>query len=170
MLKAPFITNRNHFHSYPSDAESAVMNLKGIHNKIHVSKACFSVPYVMLQERAICNNEVKLVFLDGVYHHIMSSTIKAVTMSLTGVTEGQIIQFATSVVQSLAGHEHYILDGLVRVDVFKDNEGELVVNELESLEARSFTLNEALASSTQEFLEQYWEKKLYTMIKQFRGE
>jgi len=168
-MKAPFITNRNHFHSYPSDAASAIMNLKGIHNKIHVTKSCFDVPYVMLQERVKCNNEVKLVFLDGVYHHTLSCTTKTITMSLAGVTDAELVHFATTVMQSLAEHDEYILDGLVRVDVFKDNDGELVVNELESLEARTFTLNEGLANATQDFLEQYWEKKLYNFFKHFRG-
>jgi hypothetical protein len=32
-------------------------------------------------------------------------------------------------------HDHYILDGVVRVDVFKNGDGNLIVNELESLEA-----------------------------------
>ena len=166
-MKAPFITNRQHFHSYPKNAEAAIQSFKSIHNKIAVDNTCFLVPYVMLQERVSPNKEVKMIFLGGKFHHITSTSIGNVVMSLAGYSRNDLIVFATSVMAFVALHAEYILDGLVRIDIFKDNAGKLVVNELESLEARSFSANDQINSSCERFLSEYWEKIIFRSINEF---
>jgi hypothetical protein len=163
-MKAPFVTNRKHFHYYPKTGEAAISCFRSAYKKIYITKNCFAVPYVMLQERVKVNKEVKLIFLDGIYHHSMSCAISSVSMSFTGVSHDELIIFANSVLESISAHEEYIIDGLVRVDIFRNNDGELVVNELESLEARYFTSTASHLASCERFLEEYWEKKVYSCI------
>ena len=112
------------------------------------------------------NREVKIVFLGGEYGHIMSCAVSSVQKSLPGIDQDVLIGFAKDVMRRIATHHEYIVDGLVRVDVFKNNDGELVVNELESLEARYFTHGNKL-QECQLFLEQYWERKILICIRDF---
>ena len=166
-MKAPFVTNRKHFHYYPKDADAAILFLKSAYKKIYIKKNIYAVPYLMLQERVRCNTEVKLIFLNGVYHHTVSCAVNSVQMSFTGVTTAQLLDFASSVMRSISDREEYIIDGLVRVDLFRNNDGELVVNELESLEARYFTTTANCLISCENFLKEYWEKKIYSCIDSF---
>ena len=113
------------------------------------------------------NREVKLIFLNGEYSHSLSTTVSSVKMSFPDIDETDMIAFATSVLQTVAQHDEYILDGLVRVDLFRNDEGELVVNELEGLEARFFTTVTNKLTDCQHWLENYWEKKILTCIETF---
>jgi hypothetical protein len=81
-------------------------------------------------------------------------------MSLPGISNAELIEFADSAMDAIASHEAYIVDGLVRVDVFKNNTGKLVVNELESFEAIYYTRT----FNAEHFLEEYWERKIYDAI------
>lgn len=83
---------------------------------------------------------------------------------MPGVENAKLVDFAKSVMQCIAAHDEYILNGLVRVDVMQNNEGQLVLNELESLEARHDTLDETLSAECYSFLFQYWEKTIYECI------
>ena len=167
VMKAPFVTNRKHFHYYPKDGDAAIAFLKCSYRKMYIKKNIFAVPYLMLQERVKNNTEVKLIFLNGIYHHTMSCAVSSVQMSFTGISAAQLIDFANSVMESISAHEEYIVDGLVRIDLFRNNAGELVVNELESLEARYFTLDSNILASCVTFLQEYWEKKIYSCIDSF---
>lgn len=60
---------------------------------------------------------------------------------------------------------HFTLDGLVRVDLF-DNNGQLVVNEFEGLEANCFSTKIVEEGLLIGQLEQYWEDKIYEGIAQ----
>ena len=116
----------------------------------------------MFQERVVCNNEVKVCFLDKQYSHI--AVIDRSKKSLTGFTRDEIILFAYHALQSLVHLEDvFILDGLVRVDIFKSNEGHLVINELESLEA-DYNGHHREMSQTDIFLSTYWEKAIYKCL------
>ena len=57
----------------------------------------------------------------------------------------------------------YMLDGLLRIDVFKTKDNRLVVNELESLEAEYFG-DDVEEARFNEFLKSYWEKKIYDCL------
>ena len=105
-----------------------------------------------------------MVFLGGKYHHTCSFAERNICKSLCGFSHDDLVTFATDCIRSVSMHNEYILDGLVRVDIFKNNEGTLVVNELESLEARYFTVNTTELGSSMKFLEDYWERKIYEYI------
>ena len=154
MLKAPFVTNRNRFHHYVDDWNEILHMLAKIQHDMFVKKDCFVVPYIMLQER-VDNREIKMVFLNGTYSHMITCSTGKIVKSFSGYSENDIISFGESVLSIIAA------TGLVRVDIFKLSDGKLVVNELESLEARFFSTEEERVSKCCHFLESYWEKKLY---------
>lgn len=49
VLKAPYVTNRMLFHTYPTDVDSVMKNIRIARNKMFVKKICFVVPYLILQ-------------------------------------------------------------------------------------------------------------------------
>jgi hypothetical protein len=85
-------------------------------------------------------------------------------MSITGISKSELVAFAESVMQCISVHDEYIMNGLVRVDVMQNNAGQLVLNELESLEARHDSLDPGLSVSCSNFLSEYWEKVIYERI------
>jgi hypothetical protein len=117
----------------------------------------------MLQER-VDNREIKAVYLNGTYNHMMTCTTGRVVKSFSGYSNNDIISFGKRAISVVAATGQFITDGLVRVDIFKDSDGKLVVNELEGLEARFFSTELAKVSRCYDFLESYWEKKLYEYL------
>jgi hypothetical protein len=165
-MKGPFITNHKHFHSNKLSNTDAILNhIRTVVGKIDgVSKqpSCYEIPYMMLQRRLIDHSEVKLVFLDKEYSHSVRSNTTC--MSFKGTTQEELVTFGNSVFEILKMHEHrFIFDGLFRIDVFKTEDGKLVVNELESLEAEYFG-SDVEEARVAEFLKSYWEKKIYDCI------
>lgn len=59
--------------------------------------------------------------------------------------------------------KHFALDGLVRVDIFNNN-GTLVVNEFEGIEAVYFAKNVVEEMRVSRDLEKFWEDKIYACI------
>ena len=88
-------------------------------------------------------------------------------MSLSGFRHEDLVRFGQCVMNCVSVHDEYVLDGLVRVDIMRNNQGELVLNELESLEARHDTLDPVLSVSCSNFLSEYWEKVIYECIYKF---
>jgi len=164
VMKAPNITNGLHYQRNVKDVSSALKHVYKVRKVMYDSKTCYAVPYIMLQVRIVDNKEVKLIFLGGEFHHIMSCSMSNVVTRLHGFCDNDLISFATAAIRHLSEHSEYILDGLVRVDIFKNNEGNLVVNEFESLEARYFTGNASVHGNCCTFLEKYWKKKIYQSI------
>lgn len=121
-------------------------------------------PYVIMQERVIDNAEAKLVFCNKEFKHFYGQSSKN-PHSLSPFTSNDLVAFATTVLESLTCKESvFMIDGLVRVDLFKNNEGKLVVNELESLDASYEGSNKTSNDETFSFLEMYWEQKIYECI------
>ena len=58
VLKAPYVTNKMHFHSYPKDVASAMNSIGRACKKMFVSRACFRVPYFILQVINNCHNYI----------------------------------------------------------------------------------------------------------------
>jgi hypothetical protein len=161
-MKAPFVTNRLHFHSYPDNAVEAFKHLQIVRKKIFgESRESSAVPYIMLQVRMKDNREVKLVFLGCQFQYVMSCSVRTVVMSLTDHSDEELILFATNALQRISKHDEYIVDGLVRVDIFSNNDDNLVVNELESLEARWFSKNDKHLANCATYLQNYWENMIY---------
>ena len=163
-MKAPTITNKQHYHSYPKNANEACRHLQTARNKIFETNESFAVPFMMLQVRLDPVKEVKLVFMGGEFQYIMASGVSNVYMSLKGHTTKQLIEFATSAIQRVSRHDEYILDGVVRVDLFQNNDGKLVVNEFESLEARRYASCHVEFDKLTALLDTYWEKMIYKAI------
>jgi hypothetical protein len=87
-----------------------------------------------------------------------------VRLSLPGISQPALLAFGTSIIKCISEHDEFILSGLVRVDIMVNNEGHLVLNELESLEARHDTLEPNLSASCFSILSEYWEKVIYECI------
>jgi hypothetical protein len=168
VLKAPFTTNSNYYKTYPGSADSALKNIQSVYKKMFPPPPqCPSgiiVPYMMLQVRVTKSVEAKLIFHNGVFHHFLSPSSKAITASFPGFSSDDVVNFASTAVQHLSSNDENIVDGLLRVDIFKNDEGKLVVNEFESLEARYFSTQQAIMMETEKFLNNYWEKKIYSSI------
>jgi hypothetical protein len=165
IIKSPFSTNSKYYKKYVNNIEQAMGYVKSIcRDMFHPKSQRCILPYVMLQERVTHNNEVKVCFLNKRYSHI-ASVARSVRSFPGFFTEAEIILFAHGALMSLTHLEDVlILDGLVRVDVFKSNQGILVVNELESLEADFGATNFPAVSETEHFLAEYWEQHIYECI------
>ena len=55
---------------------------------------------------------------------------------------------------------YFILDGLVRVDIFK-YQNRLVVNEFEGVEAAYFSANDKLKNDADNSMKEYWKEKYF---------
>jgi hypothetical protein len=167
-MKAPFTTNKQRFHYYvDGDVTAIVQIISRLLKEMYVEKTSQEIPYIMLQERLMDNREIKAVFLGGKYHHMLSCETANVVKSLPGFTHDEVVEFATSALNLMSQDDTSLLDGLARVDIFKGSEsskGRLVVNEIESLEARFFSKHESEMFECYTFLEDYWERKIYHLL------
>lgn len=139
-----------------------------VSNSYHHAKPAISeLPYLMLQERVMKNAEAKLVYFDGVFSHVagMGSSSKRAN-SFPGYPTASLAHFGATIIEKLRdSDEPFILDGIVRIDVFKSNDGHLVVNEVESLDASFACGNKNRGDDRmRNYLEDYWERKVYTCI------
>ena len=167
VLKAPFTTNSKHYLYYPKNAEEAVAHVISVAKRsFHDAKPGIkNLPYLMLQRRVNDKTEVKLVFFNGVFSHIANGVGKSA--SLQGYSTLDLANFACGIIDRLSKSSSvpFILDGLIRVDLFKGNEGELVVNELESLEAMYSSQSCSNGEDRiDNHLAYYWEMILYELI------
>ena len=115
----------------------------------------------------MCNDEVKMVFLNKKFSHFsVDGKNRAVKLSLQGYDRDELINFGLQVIQKVEERSNNacIVDGLFRVDVFKGNNGSLVVNELETMDLEYFSRVEQNPLSVLMFLQYYWEKKIYDCI------
>ena len=166
IMKAPFVTNRLHYHSrILYNISDIIQHLCTVNRKMYITKESFIIPYIMLQVKVACNNEVKVIFLDGEFNHIMSANISNVVKSLPSFDKQQIIKFAADALECVSHHNQYILDGLVRVDIFENDASKtMVVNELESLEATFYAVNQLEINNCHAFLLSYWEEKILLSV------
>lgn len=172
ILKAPFTSNSRHFKRYINSSLQADVHIAKIHSGFWGKEkfnchhhVCYIIPYMMLQERVVDNGEVKMCFLGGVFHHFVSIGNSGVRRKFSGYSETELVEFATAVMAALRGRNEYILDGLVRVDLFYNRrEDRLVVNELENLEAVYYSANHSEQCNADCWLRQYWKNKIYHCV------
>ena len=114
----------------------------------------------------MCNDEVKMVFLNKKFSHFcVDGKNRAVRLSLHGYEKEDLIKFGLQVMRKVEDRSTAcIVDGLFRVDVFKGNNGSLVVNELETMDLAYFSRIEQHSLTVLMFLQYYWEKKIYDCI------
>ena len=77
-----------------------------------------------------------------------------------------LISFGNACLEALKGSssDKFVLDGLVRIDIMMSNDGNLVLNEFEGIEAVYFSADEVQERTVDCFLEKYWEEKIYDCI------
>lgn len=161
IMKPGYTANALHFNKFVKTENDVQKYLERVRSDIFGDRpTCYEIPYTMLQVRVMDRSEVKIVFLNKEFSHICSSSTALIKKNLQGFTQSELITFATEALHLLPDDE-YILDGLTRVDIFKSNEGTLVVNEFESLEAGHFTTKATTLHNLQCFLHSYWEGKIY---------
>jgi len=167
VMKAPFTTNKQHFYKYDICTPSAALrHINTVHRKLWGPiPECYEIEYLLLQERVKNNKEAKLCFFGGEFHHFTMGSAGNLKQSFPEYSSDDLIQFATLALQSVSRHPEYLLDGLVRVDLFfSENDQKLVVNEFESLEASFLTTKHDVQMKASAWLKRYWEKKIYTCI------
>ena len=171
ILKSPYVAHSMHFQkSVVTTATEAIKHIRAVwkdlfgHDNL---RTCYVIPYLMLQERVINNSEAKLVHLNGCFHHFATARNSNLKQSFTDrstnkqVTSAQIIDFAAEAVAFLRNQEGNILDGLSRIDIFyNESVKQLVVNEVESLDAVYFTTNHNVQCTTDQWLTKFWECKI----------
>ena len=163
ILKSPFITNSKNFKSFVRSAQEAQAAFRLFYRRQYVdAPECYIIPYFMLQEKVSDNREARLCFLDGTFSHFVVIGGKSVN-SLKHYCATDLIDFASSVFLLLKDEPTFILDGLVRIDIFEDDDERLVVNELESLDAR-YTASREFDAKVASFLMDYWERHIYMAI------
>ncbi len=127
---------------------------------------CYNIPYLMLQIRVENNTEVKLVFFNKKFCHC--ANLPKTAKSLPSYSTEAIVQFCYEVLESLVPFEDiFILDGLVRIDVFESDDGKLMVNELESLEADFVSSDISEVINVENMMKQYWKDKIFESMIHF---
>jgi hypothetical protein len=134
--------------------EAAVIGkLNSIHNAILEGRA-LEIPYTMMQPRMHCRTEVKVACFNGTAMYIAKTLYDGPGIG----TQAEMLEFAERAIRDLkSACPDAIVDGLVRVDIFKTKTGKLVVNEFESLEADYSHSKEGDLST---MLSLYWYDKM----------
>jgi len=113
------------------------------------------IPYCMVQPRLENTKEYKIVFIGETFSH----TIPNAKGTGEGFCEEPILRaFAEAALVSIKSScAETITDGLFRVDIMKRANGNLVVNEFESLEAIAYSkMHHSHEQLIVSFLENYW--------------
>jgi hypothetical protein len=130
VVKMPFVTNGDKMH-----------HCKTLEMVIHTIKnypiLASGIPYCMVQPRLENTKECKLVFIGGKFSHIIPNS----KGTGEGFCEDCVLKaFAEVTISSIKSScPETIIDGLFRVDIMKRANGNLVVNEFESLEAIAYS-------------------------------
>ena len=112
-----------------------------------------SVPYCIIQPKLKNGKEYKVVCLNHKASHIK---IKNNHISTGFSNSEELHKFAEDSIQLLEDELHStILNGLVRVDIMLRNDGKMIVNEFESLEAE-FVKSAITDNCVVTFIENYW--------------
>ncbi len=162
MLKLPYTTNKE-FVRYPMSVDKILSVF---------STACAKyfgqIPYIMLQPCMQNRKENKVVTVNGKALYISENKTKAGSQYSFPPHHSNLFTFAEHAVRELKiADPSFHADGLVRVDVFQNQVGELIVNEFESLEAyyhSSAIIGMTEEASVTEWLTEFWRLKLKMFI------
>jgi len=148
IVKLPFVTNGDKMHT----CKTLEMVVHTIEN---YPISASGIPYCMVQPRLENTKEYKLVFVGETFSHIIPNA--------KGTGEGfcdenLLKAFAVAAIVSIKSScPETITDGLFRVDIMKRANGNLVVNEFESLEAVAYSrMHRSHEQLIISFLENYW--------------
>ena len=124
------------------------------------------IPYVMVQPCLKNRMEYKIVCRDGKACYVSSPAQKAGHRSAFSLAPHVgILAFAEHAIQVLKANIPATLsDFLIRVDVMQMNDGTLVVNEFESMEALYTSRPAEAEHFTYQWLEAYWARQLERLL------
>ena len=113
-------------------------------------------PYVMLQPKMKSVKESKVILFNGKPMFQCTTTKGGISKHIK--TKVEVFEFAKRAFDALKINTSgaFLSDGVSRVDMFINNSGDLVVNEVENLDA-NFSSNSLDYSLTGEFLKTYYE-------------
>jgi hypothetical protein len=119
IMKAPFVTNSQHFKRFVNVTDDARRHMNTVTKDFYGPgrATCYVIPYMILQERVEENNDVKMVFINSTFSHFISgkSTWQHLPKKFN-VSKEDVITFGTNILHTLkANHPHFIVDGLFRV-------------------------------------------------------
>jgi hypothetical protein len=152
-LKHPFVTNARV--AFPITTLKILDNLGTVVKKIYSSEM-INIAYTMLQPRMGNRFENKVVCWNGKALYISERKRAG---GAQYATDAQLFEFAEHAIDTLHIKCPYaILDGLVRVDIFENQNNRLLVNEFESLEAMFLGSQQvaALEGTIRENMSIYW--------------
>ena len=165
IIKAPYVQNQrgfkmNNFKTY----DEIIRILKRIYTKENncIDKRYVYTtdvfPYLIVQPRMRSSNESKIILFNGKAKYVVS-TFNRISRKI--FTEENLMEFAENAWKLLVDRCRgaFLSDGLVRVDLFCTSNGQLVVNEFESLDAAFFG-SSSKELQTGQFLTSYYEDML----------
>ena len=128
-------------------------------------------PYVIVQVEMENWHEVKVVCFGGIGKYVylaVRANNLCVPEKLKEEKYDALLEFATSAINRLKETcPAFISDGLVRVDIFCDNFGNLKVNEIESLEACYHSKKTSPSTGeieVQRLMPEYWNHQLKELV------
>ena len=163
VIKAPFTTNCESV-KFPKNFDSMQQFMGTLSRKYFGH-----IPYLMIQPCMYNRKEYKVVALNNVPTYVASITSGRGKKSAGGINQqfgdtDSLLDFAGRAIESLRLNAPFaITDGLLRVDIFQDVTGEMVVNEFESLDANYSALTH-LQMAAYSFLIKYWENKITELL------
>jgi len=177
VLKAPYVQNAQGFSVRTiKDFEDLQVQLHNICIKKTASGSVnkIGVPIVDIFEYLIfqpCFNraESKIILLGGKAQYIVSTTRTG--LSKKAFPEKDLFAKAEAALNHLAFKTSgaFLSDGMVRVDLFADSQGQLIVNEFENLDASYFFSGRGnFEFKTRTFLRDYYKNKFSDLIKTLR--
>lgn len=123
--------------------------------------------YVMLQPKMANRREEKVIVINGTAVHIADKAMNPCGGGFKYAEPKQLFEFAEESVRLLKSRvPSFLCDGLIRVDIFCNAMGKLMVNEFESLEATHYIPNHTNECRVVRALANYWIKVLNKCVQQ----
>lgn len=158
VVKSPYTTNCD-FIKYCKTVR-AVINAVSLALHLYAEQ----MPYVMVQPRMTNRCEEKVVLVNCKPFYIADKSMNPGS-GFSFASQDQLFEFAIDAVRLLKLREPaFQSKGLVRVDVFCNAEGKLLVNEFESLEAVYYKRPLELENQVTSALALFWHKVLVKCI------
>lgn len=170
ILKAPFVQNKLGFPVfYFTTYEQLVARIHNCYvkessnfGKLHLRDADV-FPYLIIQPRMVSSNESKVILWNGKAQYVCTNGGKRGILGKT--TKPKLFTFVEEAWTALNTETNgaFLGDGLSRVDCFCTEDGKIVVNEFESIDA-NFSGTRSYESMTTSFLADYYKRIIDTKL------
>jgi hypothetical protein len=158
VVKRPYVTNTK-FPFFYTAFDSVVEHMHSTVEDI-AHRSIQEISYTMIQPRMANRYEAKVACFNGKAMYVAFRLRFGPSIG----ADSEVMPFAEFAINELQRNcRHAILDGLVRVDIFKNGSGKFVVNEFESLDA---DYNHAEEGDINILLEAYWLDKMNGYVEQ----